>query len=185
MGRKPPLWTDRSRPIAAVQHWQISIPRGQCSRHLQFPSPSLADEVFSEAVYLFFFDQMETCFLIELSGIDKHTGCPEDHVLVAREPRKPNTLFQQPIADSHAPGARVNVEHPQLGGRLVMFDDKDRTDNCALFFRDPASLAGRVELTKVVGDDFRHQRFELHIPTVFAGIELRLLLNNDTHIARL
>ena len=51
--------------------------------------------------------------------------------------------------------------------------------------RDPAALAAGIKFAQVLGDDFRHQRFELPIPVVFTRIQGGLSLYHQAHVTGL
>lgn len=55
----PPL-----RPIEVTQRWDGALTNTVRSTPLEVPSPSLTDEVLSEALYRFLFDKLKTCFLV-------------------------------------------------------------------------------------------------------------------------
>ena len=100
-------------------------------------------------------------------------------------PGEPQALIHQALADAHAARAGVDVEHTQLGGAGVMAHHEHRSHHLAVLFRDPAALAAGIKFAQVLGDDFRHQRFELPIPVVFTRIQGGLSLYHQAHVTGL
>src|SRR3954466_7606044 len=96
---------------------------------------------------------------------------PEHELRVAGRPRERNALLHQPPSQAGTPGGRVNEEQAELRSRSVFFYDKDAPHPAAGLFRDPATLACRIEVLQEILDDLRDERLERRAPAVLLVVK--------------
>src|ERR1700690_1137805 len=138
---------------------------------LQLQLPGLADQALAETAVRLAGDKHESGLLINLAPGDQNALGPQRDRAIAAGPRKGDALSDQPFAQSMSAPGRVDQQQSQFGDLVAVSHEKYRADRDAIEFGDPAALPRSVEGAEKFRGDFRDQRLEGGVKTVFAGVE--------------
>src|SRR5262249_8553832 len=116
-------------------------------RHRRGPSqravPCFCNEAGpTEAVVGLLRGQRETRFLVQAAGRDEFTLRPEGDLPIPCLPGEADTFLDQARPYAVATGRRLDIEQSKLRDCFGLVDQKNRADNLAIFFSDPAPFLG-------------------------------------------
>src|SRR5262245_49724051 len=93
--------------------------------------PDLFHQIVAEAVMRLLFDEPEPGFFVDMAGGMKDAVRPQRDLLVPGLPGESHAFTDQALADAHAPSARLDQQHAQLGHSLRFFDKKHTAGDLA------------------------------------------------------
>src|SRR6266576_1479328 len=179
-------------------HRQNSLPRLRCclSDMGSFASlrmtegyskrqfPGFGDQILARpAVVLLLSDQLEACTFVNTAGGGEFTLGPEHDFLIAGFAGEVDTFLNQPLADSQAPGGRLDEQETEFGNRRGLLNKKHRPDVFRVSLGDPATLSFWIQVLDELGDDLCYESLEAFVIVVFPPVEFAVALDYPAHVA--
>src|SRR2546430_1604444 len=105
--------------------------------------PCFGHQAFSaEAVVRLFCGQREARLLIQSPGLQELALRPQRNLAIARLSREAHAFIDEASTDAETTRRRLHVQQSKLGHSVRLADKKDRTDDLAVLFGNPAALLG-------------------------------------------
>src|SRR5437773_1587893 len=82
---------------------------------------------------------LEACTFVNTAGGGEFTLGPEHDFLIAGFAGEVDTFLNQPLADSQAPGGRLDEQETEFGNRRGLLNKKHRPDVFRVSLGDPAT----------------------------------------------
>lgn len=138
----------------------------------------------AKAVVRFFFDEAETCALVDTVGSGQDALRPEDDFAVSDRAGELYAFVDEGVAEAHAAPTRFDKKQAELGGAgfIGMLDEKDVAGVLAVDFGDPALFASGVEVGQEGVDDLRDEGFEGLVPSVLFGVAATFAVDDLSHV---
>src|SRR6266576_3687253 len=109
--------------------------------------PGFGDQILAgPAVVLLLSDQLEACTFVNTAGGGEFTLGPEHDFLIAGFAGEVDTFLNQPLADSQAPGGRIDDQETEFGNRRGLLNKKHRPDVFRVSLGDPATLSFWIQV---------------------------------------
>src|SRR6185369_16529104 len=141
------------------------------------------DKVLPESRVGLALDALESARSVDRAGRQQVALRPQHQLAVALAPRERDAFVREAPAQPVPARAGGEDQQSQLRDRSRAAHDEDRTHALAIDLGNPALLPGGIEVLDVLGGDAGDQALELAVETVFAPIDLAVLLYHPAHVA--
>jgi hypothetical protein len=142
--------------------------------------PRLCHEIQPVAAIRLLVRPREAGLFVDAARASEMAMGKKRELAIARLPREPYALVDQPLADPGTSSRRLDIEKAQLGylGRFLYEDH--RPYDLAVFFGDPASFARRIVTLQELGRDLRNQRLEPRLIAELLCVKRAMAVNDPS-----
>src|SRR5260370_41969478 len=121
--------------------------------------------------------------LVDAAGRGQHAVGPQGDFAIVRLVRKTQRLLDQSGADAEPASFRFDQQKPQPRDLVRFPHQEDRSYILALLLGDPATLAPGIMVADEGCNDFRDERCESLVPTVFLRVKRAMASHDPAHVA--
>jgi hypothetical protein len=145
--------------------------------------PSLANQIFAEAVMRLLLDEAKASFLVNSPRGVQNTVRPKSYAFVAGGPSEAHALLYQMASQTETPRRRFDQKQAELRKVIGFVHQKHRANAAAIPFRDPAGFPLRIEVPEELSGNLGDERLEGVVPPVFLCIQNAVPFSHPSHIA--
>ena len=156
---------------------------GVAGAGVQIELVDLADEIDPKAVMALLIYEVKPAVHVDLPSSDQRVVGPQLHPRVASSAGESDALIDQAMAEASAARRRLDQQDAQLRGGVVGRDAENTAHPPTTHLSDPCGLAPRARIGSVVGNNPRHQRFEIGVPAEFRGVLLPMGHHHPAEVA--